>query len=85
MKCYRLYTEECNIEWLKTVIAEKFASFTIYHVTGHFERVEEQSIVVEIITDNPAAEHYLQLLALKIKGYNRQDEVLITKSEVEII
>ena len=85
MKCYKIYTEKLNTEWLKDIIAENFSGFTFYYTSGHYKRVEEKSVVIEIITDNPAAEYYLQLIALKIKGYNAQNEVLIIKSEVEVL
>lgn len=85
MKCYRIYTERKNMEWLKSVVAEKFPGFTVYRTAGCWKRTDEKSVVIEIITDNPAAEHWLRLIVLKIEGYNHQDEVLITKSEVEVM
>lgn len=85
MICYKIYTERKNIEWLKDIVAENFSGFTLYHTVGHWKRIEELSVTIEIITDNPAAEHYLQLIALKIKGYNKQESVLITKSELEVL
>ena len=82
---YNIYTEQKNIEWLKSIVAENFPGFTVYYTDGCWERMDEKSVMIEIITDNPAAEHWLQLIALKIKGYNRQDSVLITKSNLEVL
>lgn len=85
MNIYRIYTERINVEWMRCIIFENFPNYTLYDTNGCYDGVGEKSIVFEIITDNPAAEHYLQLIALKIKGYNKQESVLMTKQKVEVL
>ena len=82
---YNIYTERLKMDWLKSIIAENFPGFTVYYTDGRWGLIDEKSVMIEIITNNPAAEHWLQLIALKIKGYNRQDSVLITKSNLEVL
>ena len=85
MKIYKLYTQRLKVEWLKSIVAENFPGFSVYYTDGCYKLTDEKSVVIEIITDNPAAEHYFQLIALKIKGYNKQESVLITRQEVEVL
>ena len=85
MKQYRIYTEQVNIEWLKDIVAANFPGFTTYLTEGYWKHMNEKPVMIEIITDNPAAEHYLQLIVLKIKKYNEQISVLLTKQEIEIL
>ena len=85
MTVYKLYTERRNLKWMCDMISEYFREFTVYKTLGHWQGKPEKSVCIEIITDNSLAEHWLAVIRLKIEGYNQQDEVLIIKSEVEII
>jgi len=82
---YKIYTERKNMRWLTTMISEYFGGFTVLKALGYWQGKPEKSVCIEIITDDPLAEYRLHQIRLKIEGYNVQDEVLITKSEVEKI
>ena len=67
------------------MISEYFGGSTVYKTLGYWNAKTEKSVVIEIITSARLAERWLWEIRLKIKGYNKQEAVLITKSEVEAI
>ena len=86
MICYKLYTECKNVKWLCREISEVFGGFTVYKTTGFWQGKREKSVCIEVMTNEGHAEHWFtNVLRFKIMGYNKQDCVLITKSEVEVI
>jgi len=85
MKVYKLYTERKNLKWICGMISEYFDGFTVYKTLGYWRGKPEKSVCIEIITDQMLAEYWLEVIRKKIEGYNWQDEVLITKSEVEVL
>ena len=86
MKVYRLYTERRNVKWICQEISEVFGGFTIYKTIGFWQGKRENSMCIEVMTNERHAEHWFKhVLRLKIMGYCKQDYVLITKSEVEVI
>lgn len=85
MKCYKIYTERKNLKWMTRMISEYFGGFTVYKTLGYWNAKAEKSVVIEIITEHILAERWVQSIKLQILGYNKQDVVMVTKSEVEAI
>ena len=82
MKCYRIYTERKNLRWVCNMISEYFGGFTIYKTRGYWNAKPEKSVIIEIITDEIAARYKIGQIVLKIRGYNKQDAVLVVESTV---
>lgn len=85
LKCYRIYTERKNLKWMCEMISEYFGGFTIYRTAGYWNAKAEKSVCIEIVTDDSLAERWLSEIRAKIEAYNRQEYVLICKSDVEVI
>lgn len=66
------------------MISEYFGGFTIYRTAGYWNAKAEKSVVIEIITDETAAEYKIRQIALKIRGFNKQDAVMVTLNEVNM-
>ena len=79
MKLYRIYTENKNLEQIKEIVSKYFAGYTIYRASGFWEKVEEQSIIIEILTNDQSL---ILAVAKEIKSYNKQQVVLVTSSFV---
>jgi len=84
MKVYRLYTERKNLKWVCGMVSEYFGGFTVYKALGYWQGKPEKSVVVEIITSEVAAAYKIKQIVLKIKGYNDQDAVLVTETEINV-
>ena len=82
---YNIYTERKNLRWMCRMISEDFGGFTVYKTLGYWNAKAEKSVVIEIITDHILAERWIQNIRLQILGYNKQDSVLITRQELEVI
>ena len=87
MKRYRLYTQRLHMRWMCGMISEYFGGFTVYKTLGHWNAKAEKSVVIEIIIgDNQIlAPRWILEIRKKIEAYNKQECVLITKSEVEVL
>jgi hypothetical protein len=71
---YRLYTQDVNRDKITEIVAAHFKGFTIFPISGSYEGVQEDSILIEIETADYAK--VLQV-AGEIRELNNQDEVLI--------
>jgi hypothetical protein len=78
----RGYTERVNIEGIRRILSAHFAGYTIYDALGVWERIEENSLIMEVLTDN--AEEVTKFLKAmeEIKTSNKQQAVLVTQEEV---
>ena len=86
MRIYRVYTQRKNLKWLCEIISEVWGGFTVYKTIGFWQGKREKSVCIEVMTNEGHAENWFtDGLRFKIMGYNKQDYVLITKSEVEVI
>ena len=81
---YRIYTERKNTKWICKIVSEKFAGFTVYQTIGYWQGKREHSLCIEIISENAGTEHYIRQICLKIKGYNRQESVMYTKTQINM-
>lgn len=80
MKSFKIYTENLNEDKIKELLSISFDGFTIIHTKGFWKRTEEDSIIVEILTEN---ETLIKAIAQVIKGFNKQEAVLITSHAVD--
>jgi len=85
---YNIYTENKQLKWIEHVLNEFFEGFTIYKAIGFYKGIKEKSLVIEIvIPDNEFRWRELQIKTLikMLKGYNKQDSVLVTKTHVDLL
>lgn len=80
--CYRIYTEDKNKDQIKAIVSTHFLGYTMYEASGVWNRQEEKSLIIEIVGEE-SREVDINKVAKKIKAYNGQEAVLITKSKVE--
>lgn len=84
MELFRIYTQDgekyrANVEDL---VASEFTSFTILTGKGHWCGAVENSLIVEIISAAPDAYQRVQSIARKVRDYNKQDAVLVTRTPI---
>lgn len=80
MKSFKIYTENLNEDKIKELLSISFDGFTVIHTKGFWKSKEEDSIIVEILTENEAL---IKAIAKAIKGFNKQETVLITSHDVD--
>jgi TusA-related sulfurtransferase len=80
MKSFKIYTENLNENKIKELLSISFDGFTIIHTKGTWKRIEENAIIIEILTDN---ETLVKAIAKVIKGFNKQEAVLVTSHAVD--
>lgn len=83
MKQFRIYTEDKNREEIQEETAVCFANFTIYLVEGCYQGQSEQSLVIEIITDEKEYP-LVKTLAESIKHLNNQQAVCLTIQDIGV-
>lgn len=80
----RILTQDKNRKWLLQTVAEYFPSFTVYKTIGWWRGGKERSLVIEINTPfQPWIGTKIRELCAKIKGYNKQESVLVQRVEVD--
>lgn len=80
MKSFKIYTENMKEDKIKKLLSISFDGFTIIHTKGFWKGKEENSLIVEILTEN---ETLIKAIAQAIKGFNKQDGVLVTSHTVD--
>lgn len=79
---YRIYTEDINRQTITDALDTHFSAYTLIPARGVWQGIPEESLVVEILgTAETAAQ--VRAVAVAIRGYNKQDAVLVTRSPVE--
>ena len=74
---YRIFTEDKNQSGIEGVVSKHFPGFTIYKAEGFWRLQKENTLVIEIITEDTDAK--INRVAQDIKLLNRQEAVLIQK------
>ena len=74
---YRIFTEDKNQSGIEGVVNKHFPGFTIYKAEGFWRLQKENTLVIEIITEDADAK--INRIAQDIKLLNRQEAVLIQK------
>lgn len=81
---YRIYTEDnegyrANVSDL---VADVFPSFSIIPARGTWQGAAENSIIIEVMTGADTAWDAIRGIAAKIRDYNKQETVLVTRTPV---
>jgi hypothetical protein len=78
MKSFKIYTENTNEKYIEELLNVSFDGFTIIHTTGFWKGQKEDSIIIEILTNNKTLIH---AIAKQIKYINHQESILITETK----
>lgn len=81
MTKYKIYTENKNIEAIRSMATIVGGNMTLYSVKGVFNFQSEDSLVIEVIGEDSLAQNVF-LLAKQIKLFNKQEAVLVTRESV---
>lgn len=80
MTKYTIYAKREKVKDIRSIVAEHFGIFTF---TKTLYRGWDKIMVIDIIAyDGPHAERSVRLLCQKIKGLQRQDNIVFTKQEL---
>lgn len=77
---YRLFTEDINREVIASIVASRFDGFTVIPSFGYWKGKPENSVIVEIETENREA---VMSVANEIKTANKQEAVLVEEVETK--
>jgi hypothetical protein len=75
---YRIHTEDINRVHIYALAGLRFEGFTVTYGTGFYKGESEHTLVLEIITSDPAS---VYLLAEEIRMANGQESVLVNRIE----
>ena len=79
---YRIHTEDVNRQKIYSLAGFRFDGFTATYGTGFYKGESEHTLVLEIITSDPAS---VYLLAEEIRLANGQESVLVNRIESSAI
>jgi hypothetical protein len=82
MKSFKIYTERKDERYIQRLLSVAFDGFTVIHTKGVWKGQSEDSIIIEILTNN---KELVRAIASKIKAHNQQDAVLISESKVDAV
>ena len=74
---YIIYTENKNLEKIKSLLNDYFKGYTIINIIGYWKKQKEKSIKIEIITSKEN-DFIIKGIIRKIKVLNNQESVLLT-------
>lgn len=81
MKRFTIHTENKDQEWIEQLLSIGFDGFTIVNTNGHWKGANEKSLEIILYTSNT---ELVKAMAEKIKHHNKQDAVLIAKTDCKI-
>ena len=74
---YRIFTENKNQNAIEKIVNKYFEGFTLIKSEGYWRLQKENSLIIEIVTDD--TDKLINDLALEIKTVNNQEAILIQK------
>jgi hypothetical protein len=77
----RIQTEDINRDSIIAIVAQNFESFTIIPAIGYYRGKPENSIIIEIEDSGQNAYKMVLNTADNIRKQNKQECVLISRSE----
>lgn len=81
---WRLYTEDINREYIESSTSAYFNSFSIYTQVGYWKGTKENSLVVEVITNESLDKIVMTALSDAIRSHNNQQAVMLTCEPIEM-
>ena len=82
MKLYRILTENVDKEWICDLISKYFDGFTVFETTGYWRGCQEQSLCIEIMTDDSLSFWIYDIMCPKICRHNKQESVLVQELNI---
>lgn len=80
---YRIQTQNKHRKFIEKTVSEYFAGFSIITQVGYWQGKRENSLCIEIVSDNSSAAIYITRICKMICGYNKQECVLVQVLAVE--
>ena len=77
---YRIFTENVNKWWIAECVSRHFQGFTLLEGIGYWEGASENSLCIEIVTDDWAK---VRIVSQAIKDHNKQQAILVQKIAIE--
>jgi len=74
---YRIFTEDKNQQTVEQIISDFYPGFTINKAQGFWRLQKEDSLIIEIVTEDEDAK--INAIAKRIKAANEQEAVLVQK------
>ena len=74
---YRIFTENKNKKAIEKIINKYYEGYTLYKAEGFWRLQKENSLIVEIITEDHATK--INKIAKEIKAKNKQQAILVQK------
>jgi len=74
---YRIFTEDVNQDKIEQIVTKHFPGFTIHKAEGFWRLQKENSLIIEIMTEDNDAK--IKAIAGEIKRTNKQETVLVQK------
>jgi len=85
MKLYRIYTENINIDKIKSILNNHFENYTLIDSLGVWQGTEEKSLIIEVILrELTSNKEKISLVANEIKAINNQQAVLIISQTIDV-
>lgn len=72
---YRIFTEDMNQDRIEQIITKHFPGFTIHKAQGFWRLQKENSLIIEIMTEDNDAK--IKAIAGEIKQANKQETAWI--------
>jgi hypothetical protein len=83
-KVFRIYIEDVTeqAEAVEMLVNSRLNCFTVYRAVGCWQGKQEQSLIIEVISDI-AMYFTVKALARELKTLLRQEAVLVTEQEID--
>lgn len=78
---YRIFTEDKNRHDTGQLVNDHFDGFTIIACRGYWKNAVENTLIIEIYSDENSAGYRIGVLAKLIKVQNKQEGVIIEEIE----
>lgn len=81
---YRILTEQKNLPNVIKIVSEHFDGFTLIKGKGYWQRVAENSLIIEIDACNKLID-VIRQTAEEIRDYNKQQCVMVQCIESKVL
>jgi hypothetical protein len=77
MTLHRIYTEDKNRAGIYAVLDSWFQGYTVSEATGAWKRIQEKSLVIELVDSDDTLRPMVDAVSDAIKAANKQESILI--------